>query len=81
MKSDLSGDAKVSQVYVDLVYLNCMKLESYVGGPNYIWCDSVEEYLRYEQHRSDLAQHVRQNDMKVENKYYGNVVAVNRLVT
>jgi hypothetical protein len=79
LKSDLLHDKKVSNLYVDVVYMNCMKLEQHVDGPNHIWCDSVEEYLRYEQHRSDLAQYVRQNDMKVENKYYGNVVAVNRL--
>ena len=66
-------------VFVDVVYTNCMKLEASYEGPNYVLCDSIEEYMRYEQHRSYVAQQVQAEDMKVESKYYGSAVLLNHI--
>ena len=65
--------------YVDLVYMNCMRINTCFGGPNYVICDSVEEYIRYEQHRSNVLQQIYSEDMRVENRYYGQTVLLNRL--
>jgi hypothetical protein len=49
-------------VFADLVYTNCMRVDKYVIGPNYMICDSVEEYMCYEQHHSN----VNAEDMNLE---------------
>ena len=63
-------------VHIDMVYTNCMRVYTCYEGPNYLVCDSIEEYMRYEQHRSNIAQQVCKEDMKVENRTYGNVVTL-----
>jgi hypothetical protein len=60
--------------HVDVVYTNCMQVYTCYDGPYYLVCDSIEEYVRYEQHRSNLAQQVCVEDMEAENKDYGNMV-------
>jgi hypothetical protein len=67
----------LNYVHVDVVYTNCMRVDTCYDGPNYLVCDSIEEYVRYEQHRSNIAQQVCVEDMKVENRNYGNIVTLN----
>ena len=65
-------------VYVDAVHINCMRVDTWYDGPNYLVCGSIEEYVQYEQHRSNVAQQVFVEDMKGERKEYGNnIVTVN----
>ena len=66
----------VRNMYVDFVSVKCMRLEAYDERPKYVLCGNIDEYLRYEQHRSDLAQCVKENNIKVENEYYGNVLVM-----
>jgi hypothetical protein len=68
-------------MYIDVAYLNVMRIDTHHEGPNYLMCDSIEEYLRFEQHRSYLAQRVTEEDLSVEARYYGNVVQLHRIVT
>ncbi len=42
-------------------------------------CDDIEEYLRFEQHRSSVAQQVQEEDMSVENWYYGEMISLQRI--
>ncbi len=65
--------------YIETIYTNCMRLETHYDGPNYMLCDSIEEYLRFEQHRSNVAQRVTKEDLSYENQYYGNIIQLNRM--
>jgi len=76
---DAAQGGMLKYTYVDLVYMNCMRVNTCFGGPNHIICDSVEEYIRYEQHRSNVLQQIYSEDMRVENRYYGQTVLLNRL--
>jgi hypothetical protein len=71
----------LKSMFVDLIYTNCMRVDTRVIGSNYVICDSIEEYMRYEQHRSHVVEQVTAEDMKVENKYYGNAILLNRICT
>ena len=66
----------LNYVHVDTIYTNCMRVETCYDGLNYLVCNSIEEYIRYEQHRSNIAQQVCVEDMKVENRNYGNIVTL-----
>jgi hypothetical protein len=66
----------LNYVYIDVVYMNCMRVYTCYEGPNYLVCGSIEEYLRYEQHHSNIAQQVYVEDMKAENRDYGNMVTL-----
>ena len=46
-----------------------------------IVCDNIDDFVKYEQHRLNLISQVQCEDMKVENKYYGNVILLNRMST
>ena len=59
---------------VELVYCNTMRVLSKTGGPSTVVCSDISDFLKYEQHRLNLAQEYRENDMKVENKYYTEAV-------
>jgi hypothetical protein len=48
-------------------------------GPNYLMCDGIEEYLRFEQHCSSVAQRVKEEDT-IESKYYGEMISLNMIV-
>ncbi len=61
--------------------MNVMRINSEYEGPNYLICDSIEEYLRFEQHRSSVAQRIKEEDMSIENRYYGETVCRNRVNT
>jgi hypothetical protein len=52
-------------MFIDTVYMNVMRVDT----PNYLICDDIEEYLRFEQHRSSVVQQVREEDMSIENRY------------
>ena len=67
----------LNYVHVDVVYTNCMRVDTCYDGPNYLVCDSIEEYVQYEQHRLNIAQQICVEDMKVENRNYGNTVTLN----
>jgi hypothetical protein len=58
-------------VFVDTVYMNVMRINTEYEGLNYLVCDSIEEYWRFEQHRSCLVSRVNEEDMSIENQYYG----------
>ncbi len=68
-------------VFVDTVYMNVMRIHSEYEGLNYSVCDSIEEHLRFEQPCSCVAQRVREQDMSIENRYYGETICLNRVYT
>ncbi len=41
-------------MFVDTVYTDVLRIDTTYEGSNYLLCDSIEEHLRFEQHRSDL---------------------------
>jgi hypothetical protein len=53
-----TGKIVLKCMFVDTVYMNVMRINSEYEGPNYLVCDSIEEYLRFEQHRSCLVSRV-----------------------
>jgi hypothetical protein len=61
-------------MFVDTVYMNVMRVDTAYEGPNYLMCDGIEEYLRFEQHRSSVVQRVREEDMSIENRDDGPVL-------
>jgi hypothetical protein len=66
-------------VFVDTVYMNVMRMNTEYEGLNYLVCDSIEEYLRFEQHRSCLVSRVNEEEMSIKNQYYGETVCLNRM--
>ncbi len=74
---------------IDVVNLNRMKvvrsaeanedIDIHVNAC--IMCDTIDDYVRYEQHRLDVLNHVMTHDMKAENKEYGNIRVLSQLVT
>ena len=72
--------------FVDIVNLNRMIVND-SNNMSCLMCDSMEDYNRYqyenyvksEQHRLDLVSQVTAEDMKVEKKYYGNVVTMSEM--
>ncbi len=66
-------------MFVDTVYMNVMQVDTAYEGPNYLMCDDIEEYLRFEQHRLSVVQRVREEDMSIENRYYGEMLSLQRV--
>ena len=66
-------------MFIDVVNMNCMRVESEFEGPDCDVCDSVEEYVRYEQHHLNVVHQTCDEDMKVEKKYHGRVVLLHRM--
>ncbi len=66
---------------VDLVNLNCMKIPTVSCDVECLMCDTIEDFIKYEQHRLNIISQVTSEDMKSENKYYGNVIVLNRMCT
>ena len=60
-----------------MIYTNSMKLERNGDVCDHVMCDTIESYVQYEQHRLNVIRQVYEQDMKVEKKYYGNVVLCN----
>jgi hypothetical protein len=76
------GDAQggmLKSVFIDTVYMNVMQLESEFEGPDYMLCDSIEDYMKYEQHRSCIINRVQEEDLSIENRYYKNVTMLYRM--
>jgi hypothetical protein len=67
--------------FVDLVNLKCMMIETYENDVKCLVCETIDDYIKYEQHRLNVISQVRAEDVKVENKYYGNAILLNRLST
>lgn len=64
---------------VDVVNINCMRVNTNDDDVKCLVCDTIEDYVRYEQHRLNVINEVVAVDMKTENKYYGNVIEINRM--
>jgi hypothetical protein len=60
--------------------MNVMWMESEYEGPDYLVCDSIEECMWFEQHHLNVMHRVRQEDLAVENREYGNILLLNRMV-
>ena len=67
--------------FVDLVNLNSMSVEAYSDDMRYLMCNTIEDYIKSEQHRLNIISQVTSEDMKTENTYYGNVMSLNRINT
>ena len=65
---------------IDLVNLNCMIVET-DEDVTCLMCDTIDDYIKYEQHRLNLVSQVKAEDMKTEKRYYGNVILLKRLST
>jgi hypothetical protein len=48
-------------------YMNVMLINPEYEGPNYLVCDSIEKYLRFEQHCLCLVSTVNEEDMSIKN--------------
>jgi hypothetical protein len=68
-------------MFVDTDYMNVMHINTEYEGLNYLVCDGIEEYLRFEQHHSCLVSRVNEEDMSIENQYYGETVCLNKTFT
>ena len=44
-------------------------------------CNTIDEYIKYEQHCLNIVSQVKAEDMKAEKRYYGNVLLLNRMST
>ena len=64
---------------VDTVYLNVMKVESESIGPEYLLCNDIDEYIKFEQHRLNVVHRVTQEDLSIENREYGHVLQLKLL--
>ena len=64
---------------VDLVNLNCMKIPAVSNDVECLICDTIEDYIKYEQHCLNIISQITSEDMKSENKYYGNVIVLKRI--
>jgi hypothetical protein len=42
-------------------------------------CDTIKEYIQYEQHCLNVVSQIMTEDLKTENKYYGNVIQLDRM--
>ena len=67
--------------FIDVVNLNSMIVTAYSGDIRYLMCNTIEEYIKSEQHRLNIMSQIITEDMKTENTYYGNVVSLNRMYT
>jgi dimeric dUTPase (all-alpha-NTP-PPase superfamily) len=56
-----------------------MKIDSNIDGNDYIICSSVEDFLASEQHHLNLVSQMTLEDMKVEKRYYRQVISMNRM--
>ena len=64
--------------FLDLVYCNCMCVPM-DDDNKYIVCSSIEDYIQYDQHRSNLVMQVQEEDLKSQKDMYGTVIVCNRL--
>jgi hypothetical protein len=69
----------LKSVFIDTAYMNVMQLESESEGPDYMLCDSIEDYVKYEQHRLCIINRVQEEDLSVENRYYRDVTMLYRM--
>ncbi len=63
----------LKSVFMDTVYMNVIQLKSESEGPDYMLCDSIEDSVKCEQHRSCIINRVQEEDLSIENPYYRNV--------
>ena len=83
MKSELKTLSQNEQrtKLIDLVKLNCMRIQTDDEDTKCFVCDIVDDYIKYEHHRLNIVNQVKAEDMKAENKYYGNIIVLNRMST
>lgn len=87
LKSDLKTLIRKTR-FVDIANLSCMIVTACSDDVSCIVCNTIEDYkickfnnyVKGEQHL-DLEGHMKAEDMKVENRYCGNVVSLNRIST
>ena len=65
--------------FVDLIYCNCMQIEAEFESKEYIVLSNAEDFLRFDQHRSNICSQVASEDMKTERKLLGDVIFMNRI--
>jgi hypothetical protein len=58
-----------------------MIVETHDDDATCLMCDTIDDYIKYEQHRLNVVNQVKAEDMKAENKLYGNVIVLNRMYT
>ena len=63
---------------VSISYCNAMRIPTALGGHEEIVCGDVDDYVKYEQYRSELVNNFEECDLKVEAKQYGNVIVLER---
>ena len=66
---------------VDLVNLHCMKIPTVSCNMECLMCDTIKDFIKYVQHRLNIISQVTSEDMKSENKHYGNIIVLNRMCT
>ena len=66
--------------FLDLVHGNCMKIPMNEEN-KYVVCTSIEDYIRSEQHRSNINTQLVQEDLKGSKGLYGQVVTCNRVTS
>jgi hypothetical protein len=67
-------------VFVDTIYMNYIRVHTHImKGPDYLLCYGIEEYMRFEQHCSNVVQLVREEDLSVENQSFSNIVLLHRI--
>jgi hypothetical protein len=60
------------------VYCNSMRVTSAPGGPTEFVCSDIDDFLKFERHRSLVCQETQERDLKVEKRNYGNVIVLER---
>ena len=53
-----------------------MRVTSAPGGPTEFVCSDIDDFLKFERHRSLVCQETQERDLKVEKKNYGNVIVL-----
>ena len=62
--------------YYDLVYCNCMQVPMYSDDVHDV-CNNIDEYIKFDQHRSQLLSQVTAEDMKAERRMHGDAIICN----
>ncbi len=66
-------------MFVDTEYMNVMQVESEFNGFDYLLCEDIDDYVKYEQHRSCIINKVTEEDLSYENRGYKNITMLHRM--
>jgi hypothetical protein len=61
-------------VFVDTIYMNVMQVESESKDCDYLLCEDIEDYVKYEQHGLCIINKVTEEDLSYENSGYKNII-------